>query len=314
MPDLRKVSGVPLPANDVAAGTVSVRVVRGSFANNLAGVSVDFVVDGRTRTVKTDDAGRAEVKGLAPGARLKAVAVVNGERLETQEITIGQTGVRFVLAATDPDAVAREAENRSLAAGPAVTGSVVLGSGSRIVAQFDNDRLFVFYVLSVLNTARTPVDIGGPLNLDLPKGARGAAVIEESSSQAAARGERVVVTGPFAPGTTRVNVRFELPYSGPVARLSQTWPATLQELQVFALKTGDLDVRSPQIKSKQSVMQEGLPVVVASGPAIARGQTLELEITGLPYHAQWPRYLALGAAGTIVLVGLWAGFAGRRRD
>src|SRR5262245_8051134 len=100
MPDLRLVSGVPLPATDLPAGTVSVRVVRGSFANNLPNISVDFIVDGTKKTLKTDDSGRAEVKGLAPGARVKAVAVVNGERLETQEITIGQSGIRFVLSAT----------------------------------------------------------------------------------------------------------------------------------------------------------------------------------------------------------------------
>ena len=43
MPDLRQVSGVPLPAQDVPAGTVSVRVVRGSFANNLVNVEVTFM-------------------------------------------------------------------------------------------------------------------------------------------------------------------------------------------------------------------------------------------------------------------------------
>src|SRR5687767_4659605 len=88
MPDLGQVSGVPLPASDMPPGTVSVRVVRGSFANNLAGVAVEFAVDGKTRSIKTDASGRAEITGLPVGARVKAVAVVNGERLETQEITI----------------------------------------------------------------------------------------------------------------------------------------------------------------------------------------------------------------------------------
>jgi hypothetical protein len=43
------------------------------------------------------------------------------------------------------------------------TGAVVLGPGTRVIVEFSDDSLFVFYVMSVLNTARTAVDIGGPL-------------------------------------------------------------------------------------------------------------------------------------------------------
>ncbi len=126
-------------------------------------------------------------------------------------------------------------------AGPAVSGAVVLGPESRVIAQFSDDKLFIFYVLSILNSSSSPVDIGGPLTFELPQGAIGAATVEDSSPQATANGPRVVVRGPFQPGTTRVTVRFELPYSGPVARLEQKWPAPLQQLIVFALKTGDLE-------------------------------------------------------------------------
>jgi hypothetical protein len=306
MPDLRKMSGVPLPATDLPAGSVSVRVIRGSFANNLAGVSVEFVVDGASRRIKTDASGRAEVSGLPAGARVKAVAEVNGERLETQEITIGQNGVRFVLAASDPETAIREAEDRRLAASPPVKGTVVFGPGSRVVTQYDDERLFIFYVLSILNTARTPVDIGGPLTIELPQGARSVTLVEDSSPQATANGPRVIVTGPFAPGTTHLNVRYELPYSGATATLEQRWPAPLPQVQVFALKTDDLDLRSPQLSDKQSVIQEGLPIIVASGPALAADAVFKLEIIGLPHRAVWPRYVALALAGGLVSLGIWA--------
>ena len=36
-------------------------------------------------TVKTDENGRAEFSGIAPGTTVKAVANVDGERLESQE-------------------------------------------------------------------------------------------------------------------------------------------------------------------------------------------------------------------------------------
>src|SRR6187431_2737036 len=101
-PDLRQMSGVPLPTNDLPAGSISVRVVRGSFANNVADATVTFNVSGKTTEVRTDAAGRAEIKGLASGARVKASAVVDGERLETQEVTIGQSGYRFILSTSAP--------------------------------------------------------------------------------------------------------------------------------------------------------------------------------------------------------------------
>jgi len=306
MPDPRQVSGVPLPATDLPAGTVSVRVIRGSFANNLAGVDVDFIVDGKSTRIKTDEGGRAQITGVKQGARLKAVTTVSGERLESQEVTIGDAGVRFVLAAADPETAERAAEDRKLAAGPAAKGAVVLGPGTRVIVEYSDDLLFVFYVLNVLNTARTPVDIGGPLTLELPTGARGAALIEDSSPQASVNGPRVIVTGPFAPGNTKVNVRFQLPYDGPVARIEQRWPAPLQQVEAFALKTGDLDLRSPQFAAAQSTTQQGQPLVVATGPGLAIGVPMNIDVTGLPYHARWPRYLALGLAGVIMSIGIWA--------
>jgi hypothetical protein len=144
--------------------------------------------------------------------------------------------------------------------------------------------------------------------LELPQGARGASLIEDSSPQATANGPRVIVTGPFASGTTRVNIRFELPHSGPSVTLVQRWPAPLQQVEVFALKTGDMNIRSPQFASSQASVQQGQAIIAASGPAMALGVPFTLEITGLPYHPTWPRLLALAAAAAIIALGLWSAF------
>jgi hypothetical protein len=309
-------SGVPLPSTDLPAGTVSVRVVRGSFANNVADATVTFLVDNQPTDVRTDAMGRAEIKDVRAGARLKAFVVVDGERLDTQEVTIGASGFRFILSSGASASAGSPSDPAS--AGPPVKGAVVFGPESRVIAQFSNDSLFIFYVVSILNSASAPVDIGGPITFELPEGARGAVAVEDSSPQATVNGSRVVVRGPFAPGTTRANIRFELPYSGPTATIEQRWPAPLQQVQVFALKTGEMDLESPQLATKQSAMQEGLPIIVASGPGLGAGQALRLEITGLPYHAAWPRYVALALAGAIMSVGIWAAFprsprAGGRR-
>jgi hypothetical protein len=314
MPNPKEISGVPLPADDLTAGTVSVRVIRGSFANNLPGQKVEFTIDGAKRTVATDASGRAEVGGLKPGARVRAETVVDGERLMSQDVTIGRTGIRIVLVATDPEAAGRAAEDRALAAGPAVRGMVVLGGESRVIAEMSDDRLRIFYVLEIVNPARTPVDTGGPLIFDLPREARGAAVLEGSSKQATANGPRVTVTSPFAPGVTRVEIAYELPYDGPTAKLTQRWPATLDEVTVIVPQVGSLDVESRQTPSKRSVTEQGQVIIIGSGPAIPAGQALELAITGLPHHARWPRRLAVGLAGAIVAAGIWAAvFAGPRR-
>ncbi|HYN08515.1 MAG TPA: hypothetical protein VES67_14125 [Vicinamibacterales bacterium] len=309
MPDPKQIAGVPLPANDVPAGTVSVRVIRGSFAKNIQDATVEFSIDGKVRREKTDASGRAQVAGLARGAKVRASAVIDGAKLESQEIVVGETGVRVVLVAVDPELEERAEEDRRLAASPPVRGMVVFGPETRMIVEMSKDQLNVFYVLQILNTARTPVDPGGPVIFDLPRDARGVSLLQESSKQASAKGHRLIVTGPFAPGPTMVHVAFEQPYNRDTARIEQTWPASLQSLNVLVLQIGGLDVRSPQISTKREVTDQGQKLIVAGGPSIPAGQSLVLEITGLPHHAIWPRYAALSLAAVIVCAGIWAAVA-----
>lgn len=309
--DVKQASGIPLPDSSLPAGTVSVRVVRDTFANNLAGVDVVFAIDGTSRTVKTNDSGRAQIDGLKPGAHVKASAVVGSERLESQDVTIGDTAIRFVLVASSPGGPAASAA----VTGPAVPGQVIIGPQSRIVADYSDERLNIYYALQIVNSSTSPVDIGGPLLINLPSEARGAGMMEASTPQAKVTGSRVTVLGPFAPGITSVNVAFELPYSGPTAHLQQKWPVDAQPFGIFALKTGDLDLVSAQMSTKQSSVQQGQPLVMGLLAQVPPGQPLVVDITGLPHHAVWPRNVALGSAGTITLIGLWAAFgpSSRRR-
>jgi hypothetical protein len=315
MPDPKKIAGVPLPATDLPAGTISVRVIRGSFEKNIPDTAVEFSVDGKRRTAKTDASGRAQIAGLARGARVRAAAVVDGVRLESQEVVVAESGVRFVLVAVDPELEKRAEEDRRLAVSAPVPGLVVFGPETRMIAEMSNDRLNIFYVLQILNTARTPVDPGGPVLFDLPRDARGVTLLQESSKQATVKGHRVIVTGPFAPGPTMVHVAYEQPYNRDTARIVQPWPANLQNLNVLVLQIGGLDITSPQLASKREMSDQNQRLIVASGPAIPAGQSMVLEITGLPHHAVWPRYVALSLATVIVGAGLWAAFipTSRRR-
>jgi hypothetical protein len=306
MPDPKQISGVPLPAGDVAVGSVSVRVIRGSFANNVSGQPVEFNVDGKTQVINTDANGRALIGGLSGGAHVKAATVLDGKRIESQDIVIAGTGLRVVLVGVDPEAEKRAAEDARLATGAAVRGLVVLGPESRIVTQLTDDRLDVFYLLQVLNSARTPVEIGGPLVIDLPAEARGASLMDPAPKDATVSGSRVTLTGPFAPGATAVNVGFELPFSGGTVRLDQRWPVALQQLLVLVPGTSGIDVQSPALTSRRTASDQGQPLLVATGPGLAAHEALSLEISGLPHHPVWPREVALTLAGVILSIGIWA--------
>jgi len=305
MPDPSLVSGKALPDASAPVGTVSVRVVRGIWIN-VTSQPVEFTIDGKTRSINTDSEGRAVVRGLKAGTKVKAATVLDGKRIESESVTLAETGIRFVLVGADPDAAAREAEARRLAAAPAVKGVVVLAPTSQVVVELQDDRLNVFYMIEVLNTARTPVDPGGPLVFDLPTGAIGAALMDGSSKQGTVIGPRLTVTGPFAPGTTALQLGFEMPFSGGSVEIAQRWPAALQQVTVVMPKTGVLELTSPQLPTKQNMTNQGQPLIVATGPAIPSGGTLTFEVSGLPHAATWPRNLALTLAGLIMGVGIWA--------
>ena len=213
MPDPKQIAGVPLPMANVPVGTVTVRVIRGSFAKNIAGQDVTLTVDGKARAGKTNDEGRAEFPSLTPGARVRATAIVDAEKLESQEFPVPSSGgVRVVLVATDPEIEKRAGEDRRLAQGPAQRGMVVLGEQTRFVIEMADGALSVFNILQIVNTARTPVDPPQPVVFEVPAAARAPEVLDGSSKQATVTGRQVTVAGPFAPGMTLVQFAYSLPH------------------------------------------------------------------------------------------------------
>jgi hypothetical protein len=221
-------------------------------------------------------------------------------------------GIRLMLVATDPEAVRREEESRKLAAGPAQPGVVILGGDSRFVIDTVEDALQVYYLLTVSSTARTPVQPPSPLVFDLPTGASGATILEGSTPQAKVSGAQVTVAGPFPPGSTVVHVGFLVPHRGGEVSLEQRLPAALEQVLIVAEKSGDLRMASPQAPAQREMPADGETYIVASGPAIAAGGTLQITVGGLAGHPRWPRYLALGMAGVILLAGVWGAWTAPR--
>jgi hypothetical protein len=105
MPDLRAMSGRPLPVPDLAAGTVVVRVSRKLPMNGVAGVEVTAIFktssgEMRKRTARTAADGRAEFASLPAGAAFQAEVTVDGERLASSAFPVPpQGGTRVLLIA-----------------------------------------------------------------------------------------------------------------------------------------------------------------------------------------------------------------------
>ena len=315
MPDPKQISGVPLPVPDVAVGTVTVRVVRGQITSILPGQTVELTIAGAQKTattVLTDAAGRATFNDLPPGSRVKAAVTVDGERIESQEFAVPSAGgTRLMLVATDPALEEKAAADRKLGEGPAVPGLVVLGDQSRFVLEIGDDALNVFNLLQIVNTAKRPVSIGGPLVFQLPKDAVGAGLLEGSTKGAVAAGGKVTVTGPFAPGNTPVQFAYSIPLGDEEITVAQKMPAQLPALAVVVQKVGRMRVASPQLSGQREMSADGQTFFVGQGGAIRAGETLSLTLSGLPHRPSWPKHLALALAAASLGGGAWS--AARRR-
>jgi hypothetical protein len=307
MPDPSAIHGTPLPAPELADRTVTVRVVRERMGNNVAGQAVTLRVGADSRTGTTDEQGRAQFDGLIAGTVVHATAIVDGETLTSQPFPVpARGGVRVALIAGIAGAAAKEKiEAEAAAKLPARQGVVEIGPESRVIIEYQDDNLTVFYLLEILNNARTPIDIGGPMLIRLPTGASGAAAMQGSSPQVSAGGDMVTIRGPFPPGKTVAQVGFSLPQAGANYTLRQTWPAALAQVFVGVEKIGNMTIASPQLTDVREMNSDGQPFIMATGPRLNAGETMVLELTGLPAHSMLPRNVALIATVLIFAIGAW---------
>ena len=313
MPDAAQMAGTPLPAPELATGTVSVRVVRERMGNNIADHPVTLTSTAQTLNGKTDAQGRATFGSVPPGTMVTVETVVDGETLRSREFAVPPTGgVRVALIAGLQAAAARDQAAREEAAKqPARQGIVVFGGESRVIFEFQDDNLQVFYLLDILNAARTPIDIGEPMYIVFPEGAIGAGALEGSSTLATVQGDRLRINGPFPPGTTQVQVGYRFPYKGDTAVLTQQWPAAFEQLFVAAEKVGNLQMSSPQFQQQQDANAGGAPFVMATGGRLNAGDTLTITLSGLPHRSTMVRDIGIGAGVLILLAGFWAAVGGR---
>ena len=310
MPDLKEMSGIPRPVSDLPDHAISVRLIRGDLSNNITSFPVELRIGAKVQTVKTDDAGRAQFDNLPAGATAKAVAIVDGERLESQEFPVpAKGGIRVMLVATDKEKAAKAA-----AAPPAapVPGQVSLGGQTRIILEPGDDAVQVYYLLEIINAAQVPVNPPALFMFDMPTGAVGTALMDGSSPQANVNGTRVRVQGPFAPGRTLVQVASEIPSEAGALQITQHFPVSLEPLAVVVKKIGATKLTSPQVTNQQDMAAEGETFITASGGAVPAGQPIVLRLEDMPHRSPAPRWAALSLAMVIVGIGVWS--VSRRPD
>ena len=304
MPDPKQMSGIPRPVTDLPERTVSVRVIRGDLSKNIPNQPVDLLVDGKAQTVKTDANGRAEFGPLTPGATVKAVTVVDGERLESQEFpSPPQGGVRLLLVATDKEKEAQAAEE---AKAPAVTGAVVLAGETRFVIEPDEETARVYYLLDITNTARAPVNPPAPFEFEAPSGAL--SVSAHGRIVTAGQGHRQAGAGGrdrSRRGTRSSRLATSCRVSGGTIDIAQTFPATIEHLGVIVKKVGDARLTSPQIERQQEMPASNQLYIAAAGGTVQAGQPVRLTLSGLPHHSATPRWVALGLASAVLILGVW---------
>ena len=297
MPDARQMSGVPLPAGELANGTVTVRVVRERMGNNVPNQEVTLATpDGNVSGV-TDAEGRAEFTSVTPGSKVTASTTIDGEVLRSQEFTVPTAGgVRVALVAGAAKAAEAEgAANAAAAAQPARPGAVVFGPDTRIVLEFQNDDPTFFYIFSVVNNARTPVAPASPLALTLPDAAEQASLVSGPPGLARLDDGMLHLSGPFPPGQTAFQVAFRLPLTSTI-RVSQAWPAPVEGILVAAQKAGGLVMTSPQLAGIREGDNGGQMFLVGTGGRLNEGQAGELTFSNVPAPPAWPFWSAIAAA------------------
>ena len=308
MPDAAQMSGMPLPAGELPNGTVTVRLVRERMGNNVPGQEVALITpDGRVTAV-TDAQGRAEFTSVPPGTAVTAEATLDGETITSREFPVPATGgVRVALVAGVARVAAADAAATAAAAKePARRGVVVFGSDTRIVLEFQDDKPTFFYLFSVMNNARTPVDPGKALILDLPAAAEGASLVSGNAQIARMQDRRLTLTGPFPPGPSEYQVAFRMPLTSTIA-LTQAFPVAVEGLLVAAEKVGALTVTSAQLTAVREGTSGGEVFVMGTAGRVAEGQPVTLQFSGLPAPPVWPVRVAVALAlGLFAWAGWWA--------
>ena len=303
-PDPRQMSGIPLPDPQLSSGTITVRVIRGSLANNVPDHPVELRQGDNVVTVATDVEGRAEFLTLNAGQTVIASTELDGVRLDSQPFQVpGRGGIRLMLVGVG------DSDTGALDDVPAQSGTVTFGAESRVVLELGEETVSIFYLFEIVNSLATPVELPeGAVVLRLPASAVSTTVLRDSHPQTRSEGSVVTLSGPFQSGNTPLRIAYVLPYTGDNVAVEQELPVALEALLLIVEKWNAMDIASDQIARRADMNPDGADggtYIFAAGPPIRSGSTLSFEITGLPHHSRLPANMALAVVFVIFCLGTW---------
>jgi hypothetical protein len=315
MPDPRIMSGQIIPSPELPTGTVTVRVIRQTIMNVAPGIDVELHGAGDVRHATTGPEGRAEFPSLPAGARVHAVAVVDGERLRSIEFDVPAAGgVRTMLAAgvgvgemvNGGPAPSAAAPAAPVASAPAAQpGQLAFANDTRFAVEFQDDTLAIFYLLDIVNPSSGPVALSEPLVIDLPAEASGAGLLEGGSPLATVKGRRVTIAGTLPSGVTTVPVAYRIESWGGTWSLSQTFPLPIVDVALVVQKVGGMRLSSPSAPTVRDTQLQGTAFIMGTGASVPTGTPLQLTLSGLPHRSRVPVYVTLAIAGGLALWGAW---------
>jgi hypothetical protein len=79
-------------------------------------------------------------------------------------------------------------------------------------------------------------------------------------------------------------------------------------------RVGEMHMTSPQFSGHRDMTAEGRAYILGQGPGLKAGDTLAIELTGVPAPATWPRNLALALATLLLAAGAWLAAHPRAAD
>ena len=221
---------------------------------------------------------------------------------------VGDSGVRFVLVAADPELEKRAEEDRTACdvGRRARHGRVRPGDA----ADCGNGRRQAEHLLRSPDSqhgadagrSRRARDLRFAARCARPDAAPG--IVETGDREGAPRSSSPVRS---RPGRRWCTPRTTSPTRRDTAQIVQTWPASLQNLNLIVLQIGGLEVRSARIAQKREVTDQGQQLIVASGPAISAGQALELEISGSAAPSRLAAIRRVEPGDSVIIgAGIWA--------
>lgn len=130
-------------------------------------------------------------------------------------------------------------------------------------------------------------------------------MLQGSSPQASVLGDRLTITGPFPPGTLSAQVGFSLPNAGASLALTQKWPAAVAQVFVAVEKIGPMQMVSAQLTDIRETQTEGGVFLMGTGGRLNAGDTLTVNLSGMPAASHTARDAGVAIVLLIIGVGAW---------